>query len=205
MDQPDGQNLATAPSVTTPAVPSLSFVERVLARHKGLNRTQLAICEHFVRFPNTSRKALAEAVGVDPSAVSRWMSDPEFWAVVGEFDLGKVQRQQALALLSAKLADLLQRPAELTPEDGAWLDRAARWTGITREVPQAVAFAQASAGSSDLSARISARAAELARDVQAELGLDSPLPMGQDVSGSGEKRVEHSQQGADGLPAGVDR
>jgi hypothetical protein len=198
MDQSTSSELTAAPA----ALPSLSFVERVLARHKGLNRTQLVICEEFIRFPSASREELATAAGCDKRTVARWMSDPEFWAVVGEFDLGKVQRQQALALLSAKLSDLLSKASGLTAEDGAWLDRAARWTGITREVPAAVAFAQASAGSSDLSARISARAAELARDVQAELGLDSPLERVADVSGSGEKRVEHSTSGADVVPAG---
>jgi len=94
---------------------------------------------------------------------------------------------------------LLGRAGKLDEEDGAWLDRVAKWTGITREVPQAVAFA--SAGSSELSARISARAAEQAAGIQAELGLDSPLPMGADVSAGTGNRVEHSQQPA-GMGAG---
>ena len=124
------------------------------------------------------------------------MSAPDFWAVVGEFDLGSMQRTQALALLSAKLAELRERPGRLTSEDGDWLDRAAKWTGITKDVPQSVSYA--SVGVGDLHAQVCQRAEELSRGIQEELGLVSPLKGTSRGEMSGEKRVadSHSQTAA---------
>lgn len=156
----------------------------------------MAIAEHFIRFPTSGRIEIAAAVGVSESCVRKWMSSPDFWSVVGEFDLGQMQRTQALALLSAKLAELRERPARLTAEDGTWLDRAAKWTGITKDVPQAVAYA--SAGVGDLHAQVCQRAEELSRGIQEELGLLSPLKGTSRGEQCGEKRVADSQTAAAG-------
>ena len=193
---------ATITPASAPQVPSMSFVERALSRHKGLTRAQLVICEEFVRFPNAGRAQLAAAAGVDERTVARWMSDPQFWAVVGEFDLGKVQRQQALALVSAKLAEMLGRPGSLTAEDGAWLDRVAKWTGLVREVPQSLAVAVAGGG---VGASVAARAEELSRGLQAELfGPPSQVGGVETVSQCGADRVSNSPDAAGGV-VGADR
>lgn len=128
------------------------------------------------------------------------MSEPEFWEVIAAFDLSKVQRTQALALMQAKLAQLMDRPQNLSAEDGAWLDRAARWTGITREIPQAVAIASAAGG--DLHARILARADELAHGIQEELGLVSPVADGVRGEPLSEKRVANSNDSAVAVAVG---
>jgi hypothetical protein len=104
----------------------------------------------------------------DETTVSKWVGNPEFWQIIGEFDLSGMQRQQALALISAKLAEMLERAGKLTADDGAWLDRVANWTGITRQLPQSLSVAVATSGVG-LTDRIASRAEELARGIQGEL------------------------------------
>ena len=172
-------------------VGKLSQWRSILLKYPSVTAPQMAICEHFIRFPTSGRIDIAAACGVSESCVRKWMSAPDFWSVVGEFDLGQMQRTQALALLSAKLYELRERPGRLTVEDGTWLDRVAKWTGITKDVPQAVSYASAVVG--DLHAQVRQRAEELSRGIQEELGLVSPLKGTSRGEMSGEKRVADSQ------------
>lgn len=180
----------------------MAFATRVLARHKGLTQAQLLICQEFVMYPDAGKDRLAELASCSVRTVERWLADPQFWAIVGEFDISQMQRAQVLALASAKLRELLGRAGKLNAEDGAWLDRLARWTGIERAAgPSAVAVSVS--GTSELGARTAARAAELAAGIQAELfGPDSQAQRCPSGEGSGEKRVADSVEAGATVPAG---
>jgi hypothetical protein len=168
----------------------LSFVARVTARHKGLTATQVRICQAFVLNFGASRKELARLADCDETTVSKWVGNPEFWQIIGEFDLSGMQRSQALALISAKLSEMLERAGKLTADDGAWLDRVANWTGITRQLPQSVSVAVATSGG--LTDRIASRAEELARGIQGELFKVSPKAATSNGETCRDNRVEDS-------------
>ena len=162
---------------------------------------QMAICKGFALNPRASSEMLAESASCSVRTVQEWRRRPEFWRVVRALGFAQTHADKVDALIEAQLDEMQERAGKLDQDDLAWLKVVAAKTGQLREAPQAIAVAM-SGSSSDLSARISARAAELARDVQAELGLESPLERVADVSGSGEKRVEHSVDGAGSGAAG---
>lgn len=179
----------------------MALWERALAVCKGLNSSQLAICKAFALNPRARSADLAAVAKCSERTVQEWRRRPEFWRVVRALGFAQTHADKVDALIEAQLDEMQERAGKLDQDDLAWLKVVAAKTGQLREAPQAVAVAMAGGVGAELSARISARAAELAAGIQAELGLDSPLPVGQDVSASGEKRVEHSN-GAAGMGAG---
>lgn len=181
--QPTSKNIIRKISLFRPETEftlSVSLWGRVMSRFKNLTRSQMLICETFIRFPDVGHGRLAELVGVSVRTVERWKANPEFWQVIRELGLSQTHPSKIDVLLSAQLDAMLERRGGLDLDDLAWLEMVMAKTGQLPKAPQATRAEAEDRVVIEMRAEIRARAAELAASAQRELALD--------LSAEGERR-----------------